>query len=467
MSYITREYLKENYGGTVALVPGAFKPPHKGHLAMIQQYADMADRVIIFMSPLPRKTPAGYAITFAMAKSLLDLYLKVGGLSNKVKVLESPVNSPVGAVYQFIANKEDKPEWAQEGDTVILGAGEKEKNRFNLDDAKKYAREGVTVRAGPDVVAKAEGNQVSATQMRAAIDEGDVEKFKLFLPDKLQNKAEQILLALKPDAIKKNPLVESLRKLVHEEIDSRRNNKWLFVMGEAQYQGPEYKDIKVGNVLAIEPNPVFIKTGSFTALVTSKGGDKAKIQDVNVSTRCFYLTTADLCPGTTYGTYRSGIGPWRKIRILAESKLPKIIELDYGLRLSREDLPQIKSDEITKPETGFKAYLDKRGIKYKEVKKRVNQLTPIQKEINLDKVEGMVEKVGIEGLRHDKPILTSKDNYLVDGHHRWYALLKDNPETIIDTLEIDLTIGELIEVMKDYPGVFYKTTIQETKSNAR
>jgi hypothetical protein len=35
-----------DYPKTVAVVPGAFKPPHRGHLDMVRKYADMADEVL-------------------------------------------------------------------------------------------------------------------------------------------------------------------------------------------------------------------------------------------------------------------------------------------------------------------------------------------------------------------------------------------------------------------------------------
>jgi len=35
---------------TVAIVPGAFKPPHRGHLDMVKHYADNADRVVVMVS---------------------------------------------------------------------------------------------------------------------------------------------------------------------------------------------------------------------------------------------------------------------------------------------------------------------------------------------------------------------------------------------------------------------------------
>ena len=108
----------------VAVVPGAFKPPHRGHLAMISEYSKMASRVIVFMSPLARKLPNGTEMTFDMAFQLWDSYLKSAGLDN-VKVMESPVNSPVGATFQFVANENDNPDWAQPNEKVVLGVSTK------------------------------------------------------------------------------------------------------------------------------------------------------------------------------------------------------------------------------------------------------------------------------------------------------------------------------------------------------
>ena len=37
--------------------PGAFKPPHRGHLQLVEHLSTIADRVIVLMSPLPRLFP--------------------------------------------------------------------------------------------------------------------------------------------------------------------------------------------------------------------------------------------------------------------------------------------------------------------------------------------------------------------------------------------------------------------------
>ena len=47
-------------GRTIAIVPGAFKPPHLGHLSMVKQYASQADEVIVLVSS-PLKANRGIA----------------------------------------------------------------------------------------------------------------------------------------------------------------------------------------------------------------------------------------------------------------------------------------------------------------------------------------------------------------------------------------------------------------------
>ena len=68
----------------VAIVPGSYKPPHKGHLDMIKQYSKRADEVYVLISDpkKPRTTSTGKVITAKMSKKLFDLYLKKAGLKN-------------------------------------------------------------------------------------------------------------------------------------------------------------------------------------------------------------------------------------------------------------------------------------------------------------------------------------------------------------------------------------------------
>lgn len=182
----------------IALVPGAFKPPHKGHLEMVKEYASKVDKVVIFVSPLPRELLNGGEISYVLSKKIWKTYLDVEGLSKKVEVMESPVNSPVAASLHFVANENNIEEWAQPGDTVILGVSTKggDQSRFTAEKAQKYAREGVTVLGGEELAVSPTaigGVELSASDMRKAIAEKNVEAFAQFLPDSLQKLSSHIL----------------------------------------------------------------------------------------------------------------------------------------------------------------------------------------------------------------------------------------------------------------------------------
>ena len=78
-------------GRTIAIVPGAFKPPHLGHLSMVKQYASEADEVVVLISS-PLKASRGVGgkpITAQQSKQIWELLLTDQGLSN-VRVEISP-----------------------------------------------------------------------------------------------------------------------------------------------------------------------------------------------------------------------------------------------------------------------------------------------------------------------------------------------------------------------------------------
>ena len=190
---------EEQAGGqTVAVVPGAFKPPHKGHLEMIKHYAGLADKVVIMVSPLARRTPSGRDVDFGVSKAIWNLYLKDAGLSDKVEVIRSPVNSPVSATYQFVENKDDRPEMAQPGDTVIPGCSTKggDESLFKAN-FEKYAREGVQIEdpISCAFVASPE-DALSARDFRAALDAGA--GLEDFIPDETSPEEVLSILGVEP-----------------------------------------------------------------------------------------------------------------------------------------------------------------------------------------------------------------------------------------------------------------------------
>jgi len=154
---------------TVAVVPGAFKPPHNGHLAMVRAYADEADEVIVLISrptKSGRKLPNGREIT---AEDSLKIWeLLTDGMSN-VDIQISTHASPLTAAYEYVGK--DGP--IEPGTEVILGASTKGDDWKRWEGAEKYIKEGVTL-VDPRTTAvlpttRPNGEPFSATDMRHLI----------------------------------------------------------------------------------------------------------------------------------------------------------------------------------------------------------------------------------------------------------------------------------------------------------
>jgi hypothetical protein len=156
---------------TVAIVPGAFKPPHRGHLDMVKHYADNADRVIIMVSPKARQTPSGQDVGQDKSIAIWELYLNKAGLTN-VEVIPSPHPSPVRSAYEYVENT------AQPGENVILGTSTKggDQSRF-AKNVQAYAKEGVRVLDPMKFAFDPVGEELSASDFRSAAESSDINRF--------------------------------------------------------------------------------------------------------------------------------------------------------------------------------------------------------------------------------------------------------------------------------------------------
>ena len=136
---------------SIAVVPGAFKPPHKGHLNMVEQLASIADKVIVVISrPLKggRELPVSKKVVDAdHAEQIWRAFLDKSPAGSKTQVIQSPSASPVGVTYDFVM-KEPEPGndlIAPEGVTVILGCGDKEDDKTRYQTIINKAREDLQI----------------------------------------------------------------------------------------------------------------------------------------------------------------------------------------------------------------------------------------------------------------------------------------------------------------------------------
>ena len=164
---------------TIALVPGSFKPPHRGHYEMIRQYAELAYNVLVLVSAPSEKsqrvTRDGKVITPEVAKQILELYTR--DLTN-VDIEISPIPSPVGAAYAALEEISSNPPRTAVGKPrVVLGASKKDNDWRRWLGAADWAEKkklNIQVmdpeRTAVDVVDRPDGVPYSASNIRDNFD---------------------------------------------------------------------------------------------------------------------------------------------------------------------------------------------------------------------------------------------------------------------------------------------------------
>ena len=139
----------------IAILPGSFKPPHRGHLAVAQTIAKggtkvrtgsrgvvseipAADKVYILVSaPVANSRPLPISekvISAQEAVQIWNSFLDKSTIRDKVEVMISPHASPFLPVHDFVTHPADPTNKliAPPNSTIILGVGDKD------DDWKRY-----------------------------------------------------------------------------------------------------------------------------------------------------------------------------------------------------------------------------------------------------------------------------------------------------------------------------------------
>jgi cytidyltransferase-like protein len=170
---------------TIALYPGKFKPPHKGHLDVVNQLTRIADQVYVLISPKPHE-----GITAEQSLDIWEkLYSPLISDRRKVKFVISQL-TPVKDVYDIITDNPDT--------NFIAAYGKEDAGRYsklNSDRVKTYDAGNV------------EG--ISATNLRAALNsQGDITPFI-------------------PEEVSPIRYLETLGVLLHETLKEYKNQNTL------------------------------------------------------------------------------------------------------------------------------------------------------------------------------------------------------------------------------------------------
>jgi len=168
------EEKKEIKGKTIALFPGSFKPPHKGHLSVIKQVAKNKeiDEIRVIISA-PGKDVRSAKVTPEKAKAVFEKYIQAAGITKPVSVEISSSPSPIGAAYEYIG------ELASPGEKILLLTSQADADRYTPEAMEKAKgtnknAETMTVDALTLPACRDEGcdtaNKVSASTIRGIVD---------------------------------------------------------------------------------------------------------------------------------------------------------------------------------------------------------------------------------------------------------------------------------------------------------
>ena len=182
---LVNEILKDN---TTLIYGGGFKPPTKGHLAVVKQSLEkypQVNKYIIFVGSGIRD-----GITQDQAVQIWNIYKKY--LPVNMEVI--PVSSPIKAVFDY--SKENPDE-----DIIWVIGG----RQGNEDDLKDFMNRTKTVKKYPNITAVniiTPISNISGTKARQALKSGDKSEIITYFPSDISNQdIEQIIDITTPDLI--------------------------------------------------------------------------------------------------------------------------------------------------------------------------------------------------------------------------------------------------------------------------
>jgi cytidyltransferase-like protein len=156
--YLVQQLLEAGDKPTIALFPGAFKPPHKGHFAAVKKLLEQADEVVVLISPKTRE-----GVTADESVAIWELYKTLLDGSVEIRVA---AESPVKEAYRVAESNPDTK--------FILAAGKGEDERFKT-----------AVNKLPNVKSIDVGNfeGTNATDLRVALQTNNEDAIKQYIPD--------------------------------------------------------------------------------------------------------------------------------------------------------------------------------------------------------------------------------------------------------------------------------------------
>ena len=210
---------------SIALIPGAFKPPHKDHLSRINAAAKLVDKAIIIISPLDRIKQNQIPISAKQSLNIWNLYKNKGVLNSNVEFIISPHNSPVKVSWDIVRDNPNNEY------LVVYGKGEN-KRWMGIEDKFPNVK---TSDLGLDL-------NLSSSGLRAALlNNDDISKW---LPNGISSKEYQQALNTSSNINEASNNKFTSKSLISNLLEQENNIKAFF--------GGSFKPPTKGHFLAVK-----------------------------------------------------------------------------------------------------------------------------------------------------------------------------------------------------------------------
>ena len=161
----------------IAIIPGSFKPPHKGHLQMFEHYSAICDEVYVIVSNLSRKCSTGREYTINQTSQVLKEFLSVSSLRNVRFIFDDhPHKKTIALINDHQVVKPNS--------VVFVGASSKgadhEKGSYiyaDRDDIKLLNAEETNYSIKENL---------SSTHLREYISKGQLDEVRHFVPEGIE-----------------------------------------------------------------------------------------------------------------------------------------------------------------------------------------------------------------------------------------------------------------------------------------
>ena len=135
-------------------------------------------------------------------------------------------------------------------------------------------------------------------------------------------------------------------------------------------------------------------------------------------------------------------------------------------------IPRVQMPQLDEQQTkDFVKYLEKQGYKISKEKELASHMRATQNELNGAKVAGNMKRLRKEGDENLPRMIISRDDYVLDGHHRWAAKIgldaadnKLSNDLKMKVSRVDIPITKLLEEAEKFTGGKGKKPATESKA---